>query len=391
MDGTPCPITANEVRQLLASGNIEGTPTAPRLGTTPPARGTGPRRRRQGRPGRRRRLRAAEPELACSVGHGCPTCTDPEPQHGLRARRARRRDRAAAGHLPLPLSQGLGRVLRLRAPGRVQVGGRRRRRLDPARGRTSPRRNGSSSSTRPRRRSPSTDTSSARTAYTCRVEVAPGAQPNNGSPPPPAGDFANVSSDILRRHHGPHHPSQRPARRRSTPTRSRRCSRPTSRASRATRTAGSRRAPTGAPTRCPYAFTVRVVARARPRSAGPGDDRRGPPPAVPAPRRGNAQGLPVEMHGDGDASPLLVDLAGNDTNQLVVANSDGWIHAYPRAERPQRASRAGRSTPTRCRCTRASAYAYRRRVGRPTTRRARGAGRRRPDRRRGNGHRRRRP
>ena len=34
------------------------------------------------------------------------------------------------------------------------------------------------------------------------------------------------------------------------------------------------------------------------------------------------------MKGDGDASPLLVDLAGNDTNQLIVANSDGWIHAY---------------------------------------------------------------
>ena len=40
------------------------------------------------------------------------------------------------------------------------------------------------------------------------------------------------------------------------------------------------------------------------------------------------KGFPLEMHGDGDASPLLVDLAGNDSNQLVVANSDGWIHAY---------------------------------------------------------------
>ncbi len=40
------------------------------------------------------------------------------------------------------------------------------------------------------------------------------------------------------------------------------------------------------------------------------------------------KGLPLEMKGDGDASPLLVDLAGNDSNQLIVANSDGWIHAY---------------------------------------------------------------
>ena len=40
------------------------------------------------------------------------------------------------------------------------------------------------------------------------------------------------------------------------------------------------------------------------------------------------------MKGDGDASPLLADLAGNDTNQLIVANSDGWIHAYQYNPRP---------------------------------------------------------
>ena len=40
------------------------------------------------------------------------------------------------------------------------------------------------------------------------------------------------------------------------------------------------------------------------------------------------KGFPLETRGDGDASPVLVDLAGNDTNQLIVANSDGWIHAY---------------------------------------------------------------
>src|SRR5204862_21022 len=40
------------------------------------------------------------------------------------------------------------------------------------------------------------------------------------------------------------------------------------------------------------------------------------------------KGFPIEMRGDGNASPVLVDLAGNDTNQLIVANSDGIIHAY---------------------------------------------------------------
>ena len=68
------------------------------------------------------------------------------------------------------------------------------------------------------------------------------------------------------------------------------------------------------------------------------------------------KGFPIEMRGDGDASPVLADLAGNDTNQLIVANSDGWIHAYQydpaTGRRPT--CPAGRCTPIRCRCTPAS-------------------------------------
>ena len=40
------------------------------------------------------------------------------------------------------------------------------------------------------------------------------------------------------------------------------------------------------------------------------------------------QGWPKELQTDGASSPLLIDLAGNNRNQLVVATSDGWIHAY---------------------------------------------------------------
>ena len=39
-------------------------------------------------------------------------------------------------------------------------------------------------------------------------------------------------------------------------------------------------------------------------------------------------GWPKELRGDGDSSPLLVDLEGDDRNDLIVATSDGWIHAY---------------------------------------------------------------
>jgi len=41
VDGSPCPVTANEVRQLLASGNVEGTPVdgSSQLGSKAPSSG----------------------------------------------------------------------------------------------------------------------------------------------------------------------------------------------------------------------------------------------------------------------------------------------------------------------------------------------------------------
>ncbi len=39
-------------------------------------------------------------------------------------------------------------------------------------------------------------------------------------------------------------------------------------------------------------------------------------------------GWPKELQTDGASSPLLIDLKGSNRNQLVVATSDGWIHAY---------------------------------------------------------------
>ena len=59
-------------------------------------------------------------------------------------------------------------------------------------------------------------------------------------------------------------------------------------------------------------------------------------------------GWPEELRTDGDSTPILADIEGNDRNDLIVATSDGWINAYRRTA-PRR--RAGRCTPTRCRCT----------------------------------------
>src|SRR5438876_951108 len=84
----------------------------------------------------------------------------------------------------------------------------------------------------------------------------------------------------------------------------------------------------GRPNTLPYAFTVRVVVSSAAGAPGPvmtGEDRR----QLLLHRDAELmRGFPVETRGDGDASPVLVDLAGKDSNQLIVANSDGFIHAY---------------------------------------------------------------
>jgi hypothetical protein len=74
VDGSPCPITADEVRQLMASGNIEGTPVngSSTLGSNAPSAGKTAADRGEG--GQADDVNtAAAPETACSVG--TPTST----------------------------------------------------------------------------------------------------------------------------------------------------------------------------------------------------------------------------------------------------------------------------------------------------------------------------
>ena len=141
----------------------------------------------------------------------------------------------------------------------------------------------------------------ARSSYTCRVEVAPGGQPNNTA------DFHDVPSswcDGSTSH--------------STPFRG----------LLGTIDPGTLNFPpgtdktTGRPSNMPDAFTVRV----RVSTTGmTGEDRR----QLFLHRDPDLRAhFPIEMQSDGDSSPLLVDLNGDNRNELVVANSDGVIHAY---------------------------------------------------------------
>src|SRR5205085_11523521 len=171
VDGTPCPITANEVRQLMASGNIAGTTTAnstPSSGTTPAAQGSG---------GQADDVNfAQQPELSCQPTP-TPTCTDPNVNSVFNA------DLAGGIDLPAPATHryharkgfhefyGYGRLNAYKAV------------VATANGTTPP----EADITSPdwfQQLDPSASHIAiggyvnARSAYTCQVEVAPGGQPN---------------------------------------------------------------------------------------------------------------------------------------------------------------------------------------------------------------------
>ncbi len=328
VNGEPCVVTANEVRQLLASGNIQGTTVdgSSTLGSRSPSTGGSPADEGEG--GQADDVdTAAEPELACSVGMA-PTCTDPN----LNTTFAADEDGGVEGPLPdtfrFPTRRGFdeftgyGRLDAYKSVDAAAEGW-----IPPEANITSPE---WFQQIDPQDESFEVDGYvDARTAYTCRVEVAPGAQPDNRTTAA-GGDFASVPSGYCNGttvHSGPYNglvgtvatktleamfPSTDPT------------------SFEANENGGGVNTQTsnGRPNTQPYAFTVRLVVSTAPGAAGPamtGEDRR----QLNLHRDSEMlKGFPLEMHGDGDASPLLVDLAGNDTNQLVVANSDGFVNAY---------------------------------------------------------------
>ncbi|HEV3283643.1 MAG TPA: hypothetical protein VG010_05530, partial [Solirubrobacteraceae bacterium] len=327
VDGTACPITANEVRQLMASGNIAGTTVngSSTLGASAPSSGNTAADRGEG--GQADDVNTAlQPETACSVGMA-PGCTDPNSNTAFAA------DENAGVVGPLPdtfryasrkgfdQSFGYGRIDAYKSVQAAALG-----QVPPEADITSPE---WFQQVDPTRSTFAVEGYvAARTGYTCKVEVAPGAQPNN-APSSSGGDFVAVPSSYC------------DGTTRKKPFRGMLASvstatleslfphgDPSSFTGNENGGPGLAQTSNGRPNTLPYAFTVRVVVSSAPTAPGPamtGEDRR----QMFLHRDQNMlTGFPLEMRGDGDASPLLVDLAGNDTNQLIVANSDGWIHAY---------------------------------------------------------------
>ncbi|MEA2169468.1 MAG: hypothetical protein QOF76_2768 [Solirubrobacteraceae bacterium] len=83
----------------------------------------------------------------------------------------------------------------------------------------------------------------------------------------------------------------------------------------------------GRPDTEPYGFIVKVVATSVGLHPLVGQDRR------QAYLHHDAEllpGYPKQLDGDGEASPVLADLDGDNQNELVLANSDGDVYAFER-------------------------------------------------------------
>lgn len=86
----------------------------------------------------------------------------------------------------------------------------------------------------------------------------------------------------------------------------------------------------GRPNDEPYAFVVKVIATTvgtTPADTLTGTDRR---QAYLHHDKDLLPGFPKQLPGDVEASPVLADVDGDNRNELIVANSDGWVHAYRR-------------------------------------------------------------
>ncbi len=322
VDGTPCPITANEVRQLMASGNIAGdvTPGASSAssGTTPADSGDG---------GQADDINfAAQPETSCQPVPA-PTCTDPNANTAFAA------DMYGGLEGPAPDTRryharkgfdeffGYGRLNAYKAVSAASTGW-----IPPEADITSP------------DWFQQLDPNSAQIAiggyvnarapYTCRVQYAPGAEPNNGlASDTPPGDFENAASswcDGTTVHtsafNGTIGEINTAALAAGFPANVQGFD--------GNENGGLAQTSNGRPNTRPYAFTVRIVvstAAAGGRPAMTGEDRR---QLFLHRDQDMLPGWPKELQTDGASSPLLIDLAGNNLNQLIIATSDGLIHAF---------------------------------------------------------------
>src|SRR5579884_570335 len=297
VDGSACPITANEVRQLMASGNIAGSTTpgaGASTGTTPADEGAGAQADDVNF--------AAQPESSCTPP--TPTCTDPNSNTIFNP------DTNGGVDGPAPDTRryharkgfdefyGYGRLNAYKAVSAAADGT-----IPPEADITSP---DWFQQLDPRQAVIAIGGYvNARSAYTCKIEVAPGGQPNNTA------DFSGVGSSWCDGHSlhtkpfggtlGQVGTAQLKARFPSNVQ-----------GFNGNENGGLAQTSNGRPNTMPYAFTVRVVvstAAGLGRPAMTGEDRR---QFFLHHDQDLLPGFPKELRTDGASSPLLVDLDGDN-------------------------------------------------------------------------------
>jgi hemolysin type calcium-binding protein/VCBS repeat protein len=171
-------------------------------------------------------------------------------------------------------------------------------------------------------------------SYTCEVLVAPGQYPNNrrtsDSPP---GDFATAGNGWCDGH--TQHTSDHAGSLADVNLAQLRARFPVGTSFTGPEPQASVLDGNGRPNPAPHAFTLEVVVHST--SGGTpttGEDRRAAylhhdADALPGFPRGIRRGAIVSGSGtsDGESSPVLADLNGDNRNELVVAGSDGFVHA----------------------------------------------------------------
>jgi hypothetical protein len=325
-DGSPCVITPNEVRQLMASGAIGGVPQADDVNFA---------------------SAVGDPEPSCSPGPA-PGCTDPGGPGGALQDEVNANRQAPIGPPGLfesyPARRGFdqfygyGKVNMANAlePVLSDPSSPAPSQIPPEAEITSPQwyqqvdpSNASISVTG--------DVYARGSSYTCEVLVAPGEYPNNdrttASPP---GDFEPLNNGWC--DGATSHTSYR-AGPLGTITTSELMNRfPPGTDFHGPEPQASPTNDNGRPNAAPHAFTVEVVVHSTHGGRDlTGSDRRaaylehdksmltGFPKAIT--RGAITTGTPT---GDGESSPVLADLNGDNKNELIVAGSDGFVHAIQR-------------------------------------------------------------
>ncbi len=321
VNGTPCPLTANEVRQLMASGNIAGDLTPGQSAST------GTHSADAGDGGQADDVNfAQQPEPSCTSTL-IPTCTDPNSNTTFSAQE----NGGVVGPTPHTTRYharkgfdefyGYGRLNAYKAVVAASNGT-----IPPQADITSP--DWFTQVNPAMRQIAITGYVNARGPYTCQVQVAPGAQPNNAmNTASPPGDFQKVTSsycDGKTKHTTPHSGLLA-----DIQTSKLEASFPSNvQGFNGNENGGTAQTSNGRPNTQPYAFTVRVVVSEAKRGSQPamtGEDRR---QLYLHRDKDMLRGWPKQLRTDGASSPLLIDLDGDNRNELVVATSDGRINAY---------------------------------------------------------------